>query len=262
MKRRDLSLGLAAAALAPWGHAASARRNDPLRVGIDQLLVRGGVGTRIEKGFFAHSGLALHWVPGASAGLLDALEAGELDASVTLAPDIEARLEQQGLAHDRHAVAQVEFLIAGPVQGKAGDPAKLRGSSDASGALALLAAGSTPFLGHSGGSGAHLLEQSLWRAARVAPGAPWFRAMQATESDELALAARERRYVLTDRTRWEAGGAPGMAALVQGDPRLQLNAQVLRAFRRQHPSGKLFVSWLAGPRGQAAIAGPGVRAAL
>ena len=36
MKRRHLSLALAAAALAPFGHATSARRNDPLRVGIDQ----------------------------------------------------------------------------------------------------------------------------------------------------------------------------------------------------------------------------------
>lgn len=262
MKRRDLSLGLGLAALAPWTAATAARREEPLRVGIDQLLMRSGVGARIRKGFFVHSGLALHIVPGASAPLLDALEAGELDASITLAPDIEARLVQQGLAHDRHAVAHVDFLIAGPVQGKAGDPAKLRGTSDASAALALLAAGAVPFLGHSGGSGAHLLEQSLWRAAHVAPAAPWFRAMLPTESDELALAARERRYVLTDHARWAAGGAPGMAALVQGDARLLLDAQVLRAFRRQHPSGKLFVSWLAGPRGQAAIAGPGVRARL
>src|SRR3989441_1431510 len=206
MKRRHLSLALAAAALAPFGHAASARRNDPLRVGIDQLLVRSGVGARIERGFFAHSGLALHWVPSASAGLLDALEAGELDASVTLAPDIEARLEQQGLAHDRHAVAQVEFLIAGPVQGKAGDPAKLRGTSDASAALALLAAGSIPFLGHSGGSGAPLLEQSLWRAARVAPAAPWFRAMQGTRGGELAPAAPQRRSLLTPPPRPAARG--------------------------------------------------------
>jgi len=261
MKRRVFGLGLAAAAACRLAAGASPRRDDPLRLGIDHVLVRAGLARRIQQGFFVQTGLAVQLVPGASAAVLDALEAGDLDASLTLAPELEARLEQQGLAYDRHAVMQLEFVIAGPVQGKAGDPAKLRGTSDASAALALLAAGSVPFLGHSGGSGAHLLEQSLWRAAHVAPAPPWFREMAPAEGDELALAARERRYVITDRARWAAGGVTGMGALVQGDPRLQSTAQVLRAFRRTHPSGKLFVSWLTGPRGQSLFGGPGVRAA-
>jgi tungstate transport system substrate-binding protein len=261
MKRRTFSLGVAAAAGATCGLArgASPRRDDPLRLGLDHVLVRAGQATRIQHGFFKQTGLAVQLVPGASAAVLDALEAGDLDASLTLAPDLEARLEQQGLAYDRHPVMQLEFVIAGPLQGKAGDPARLRGTSDASSALALLAAGSIPFLGHNGGSGAHLLEQSLWRAAHVAPTSPWFRQMEAPDGDELALAAHERRYVLTDRARWSAGGVAGMGALVQGDPRLLSTAQLLRAFRRPHPSGKLFVSWLTGPHGQALFSGPGVR---
>src|SRR6266446_709915 len=126
MKRRTFSLGVAAAAGAACGLArgASPRRDDPLRLGLDHVLVRAGQATRIQHGFFKQTGLAVQLVPGASAAVLDALEAG--------------------------------------------DPARLRGTSDASSALALLAAGSIPFLGHNGGSGAHLLEQSLWRAAHVA----------------------------------------------------------------------------------------------
>jgi tungstate transport system substrate-binding protein len=259
MKRRALAFGLAAL---PFGAALAqaSRRADPLRLGVDQALVRAGLAGRIQRAFTTQTGLAMKTTAGPSAGLLNVLEAGDLDLTLTLAPERELRLVQDGLAHDRHTVAELEFLLAGPRDKKAGDPAHVAGMSDIGAALAQLAAAGAPFLGHSGGSGAHLLEQSLWRAAHVEPVAPWFRAMTDGETDELALAASEHRYVLTDRARWLAGGATEFSALVQGDARLMLPAQVMRSFRRPHAAAKLFVGWLGERAGQMAIKGTGVRA--
>lgn len=263
MKRRSLILGLSVAS-ATFAHialAANVRRNDPLRLGVDVALARAGAGARVQRAFGASTGLAVTLVNGPSAALLDSLEAGELDATLTFAPEIEARLDSQGLAHDRHALAEFEFVLAGPVETvkrKVQDPAGIAGGKDVGMALAQIAAGSQPYLSHGGGSGAHLLEQALWRQAHLAPAAPWSRALAADESDELAAAMREKRYVLVDRARWSAGSAKGFAALVQGDPRLRVPVQVLRPFRHQHPSGKLFGEWIAS-RGKAALAGPGLR---
>jgi tungstate transport system substrate-binding protein len=258
MKRREIALALAAASLGT-ALAQPARRIDPLRFGVDAALARAGAGARLQRAFSAQTGLSISVSQGPSAALLDALESGELDATLTFAPDIEAHLEQQGLAHDRHTLAEFEFVLAGPVD-RGRDPARVSGTKDVAAALTLIAAGTLPYLAHGGGSGTHLLEQSLWRAAHAAPLAPWSRALTDGERDELAVAAQERRYVVTDRARWSGGGVGGLAALVQGDARLRVPVQVLRPFRHQHPSGKLFVQWLASPRGQQAIAGPGLHA--
>ncbi|HZW72014.1 MAG TPA: hypothetical protein VFF43_00645, partial [Caldimonas sp.] len=49
------------------------------------------------------------------------------------------------------------------------------------------------------------------------------------------------------------GGAPA-AILVEGDPLLVESVHAMRAFRVQHPAGKIFVSWIAGGHGRAVVA--------
>ena len=90
------------------------------------------------------------------------------------------------------------------------------------------------------------------RSAAAGPGAA------------LALAREQRAYALVERGLWAAQGAgSGLAVLVEGDPRLALTYHVMRAFRAEHPAGKLLTGWLGGPNGRRVVTafGHGYRAA-
>ena len=241
------------AALVPFGAAWAhpiRQLDNPLRVGVDQVLLDGGLAKRLQRSFARDTGVAIQIVPGASSSLLDALERGELDGSLTHAPEIEARLRQQGLAFDGRCVAQTDFVIAGPLR------AGLARGRDAVVVLSQIAQLGTPFLSRNDGSGTHLAEQALWRAARVAPIAPWYQTFDA-KAAPLATQARARRAcVLVDRASLLAGARVNRSwgVLVEGDPRLVTHFCWLRAFRSQHPAAKLFGQWITRRQGRAIVA--------
>ena len=264
--RRTLLLAPLAAALvgATVGRPAQAQQRrapaDRLRLGVDKDLADSGLAPALQQAFGRDTGLAVLLVPKPALALLDALERGEIDAGLCNAPDAETKLEQQGLVHDRQPVARADFVIVGPGgRGKAGDPARIGGMRDAAQALqhlrdaALAASGVITFLTANDGSGAHTAEQALWRAAKVAPGAPWF--VAAEPGGSLIRQARARNaYALVERGSWGAQGGAPLAVLVEGDPALAEQVHVMRSFRVSHPAGKLFVAWVAGPKGHRVVA--------
>ena len=206
------------------------------------------------RGFNAYAGLAAQLEVAPSAALLDAIERGEIDAAFTLAPDAELKLQQQGLLHDRRAVGKVELLLVGPTDGSVA-----RGR-DAVEALRKIASVQARFVGRADGSGLHLAEQALWRAAGVAPAAPWY---LPADSSPLAQARAYRAHLLLPRAAWSAGATRDkFGVLIEADPRLEAPVHVMRAFRATHSAGKLFVAWVAGPQGRKIIAAqPGLRTA-
>lgn len=233
----------------------------PLRVGFERTLIAVGMAAAVRHGFAADTGLQAMPVAGASSELLEALERGELDVAITHAPAVEVRLESQGLVHDRRAIAHTEFVIVGPIE-RGKDPAGVAGASDAALALARIAQSGLPFLSLGDGSGTHLAEQALWRAASVAPAAPWYRNLDTAAGALLGQARALGAYTLIDRASWLALGegarkrsaSPVLAVLVEGDARLATAFHVQRSFRINHPAGKLFVAWLAGRAGRRAVA--------
>jgi tungstate transport system substrate-binding protein len=124
---------------------------------------------------------------------------------------------------------------------------------DAATALRAIAAAGLSFLGHDDGSGTHLAEQALWRAAAVAPAAPWFRPPAA--GIPLLRQAREAQACcLVERPRWAADAGRGLVALVEGDPALAVELRVQRGLRAPHHAAQLFVGWLTGRGGRALLA--------
>jgi tungstate transport system substrate-binding protein len=106
------------------------------------------------------------------------------------------------------------------------------------------------------GSGAHVAEQALWRAAKIAPVAPWYVAAD-PKQPFIAQARAKGAYALVERGAWAAlGGAP-LAVVVEGDPQLVESVHAMRSFRVSHPAGKIFLGWIAGGRGRAAVAAHG-----
>jgi tungstate transport system substrate-binding protein len=260
MVSRRCALSLSLTALLPAAPARAQQRKslaDPLRVGVDQALIDSGLARALQRAFGADTGIAVKLVPGVALPLLDALERGELDAALTNAPEAEAKLDQQGLAHDRQAIAGGEFVIVGPaVRGKGEDVLGSALSRDAVMALKRLkdaAPDRFSFLSAADGSGVHVAEQALWRAAGVAPAAPWYVALK--PGDDLIAQARSRAaFALVERGAWLAQGGAPLAVRVEGDARLLEEVHALRAFRVNHPAGKIFVAWIAGAKGRRVVA--------
>jgi tungstate transport system substrate-binding protein len=260
-RRHLLCLPVCAAAV--WLHAspaaAQARRAtaDPLRVGVDPALIDSGLARALQQAFVRDTGVAVQLVARPAQLLLEALERGELDAGLTNAPLAEARLEAQGLVHDRQAVAEGGFVIVGPAPRRKGAAVlgalAPRDAVDALGRLRDAPPGSVSYVSAGDGSGTHLLEQSLWREARIAPAPPWYVTL-APGANLIAQARASAAFALVERGAWLAQGGAPLAVWVDGDPRLREAVHAMRAFRVSHAAGKIFVAWIAGPRGQQVVA--------
>jgi tungstate transport system substrate-binding protein len=263
MKRRLLLLASLASPLVPDLARAQRRESlrNPLRLGVDHALAESGLAGSLQRAFGRDTGIAVQLVPGPALQLLGALERGEIDATLTNTPAAEVKLSDQGLAHDRRGIANASFVIVGPAPGgKAGDPAGIAGGRDAAQALqqiqaAALAAppGALQFVSAGDGSGAHVIEQSLWRAARLAPAAPWY--VSAEMNKPLIAQARElSAYAVVERGSWAAQGGKPLALLVEGDPLLAVAVHYMRSFHLNHPAGKIFANWIAGRKGRRVVA--------
>ena len=262
-RNRRLLLGAAAASLA-WPAAVLAQQTrslkDPLRLGADQALIESGLAVALLKAFGRDTGVAVQLVGGLALPLLDALERGELDAALANAPEAELKLHQQGLLHDRQRVADTALVLVGPApKKKTPDPAGIARMTDVAQALlqlrdaALAKPGSISFLTAGNGSGSHAAEQALWRAAQLAPAAPWY--VKADAAAPLAAQARQQgAYALIERGAWLTQAGAPLAVLVEGDPRMAMPVHVMRSFRVNHPAGRLFTGWITGPKGRAVVA--------
>ena len=257
LRRRLLAAGLALAA-APAARAQKPPGGGPLRLGIDHALVESRLGLSLQTAFSADTGIAVKLVAGPALAVLEATKEGELDAALTNAPAAEAGLEQQALVHDRRAIAAGEFVLVGPA------PAKGKGKTAPVGRsvvealvrirdLAVAAPESLVFLSAGDGSGTHVAEQALWRAAGIAPAAPWY--VNAGGSSGFAAKVRSRSaYAVVERGAWVAHGGAPLAILVEGDRQLGEDVHAMRSFRSPHPAGRMFVAWIAGARGRAVVA--------
>lgn len=248
--RRHALLHLGATvALGCPGRASAVQRKsleDPFRLAADDALVDSGLAPALQRAFARDTGVALQLLRGPATSVLQALERGEHDAALTNAPAVEADLDKQGLVHDRQLIARTDFVLVGPaVLAK-----PLAAGHDMVLAASRLAQAQTPFLSRADGSGTHLMELALWSAAKVAPAAPWYGQAGAGMS-VLAQARARQACALVERGAWLAQRpAKGYGVLAGDDPRFAVDLHVMRSFRVQHPAGKLFVQWLAGPQGR------------
>lgn len=261
-RRHALSLLLVSVAGNAVAQAPASKR---LTVGVEATLQASGLASRLAQAIGRDTGLVIDWHPGPSGLLMPQLERGELDAVLGHAPALETALLQHGLAHDRRPVAQAELVLVGPPPRRAtkkltasGDPAGVAGTRDAAEALRRIAAagarGEALYIACGEPSGPQQVEQTLWQAAGSPLAGLWYRRASAGPSATLALARDQGAYALVERGLWVAEGpGSGLAVLVDGDPRLALTYHVMRAFRAQHPAGKLLTSWLAGRNGQRVV---------
>ena len=251
-----------ASALALAWPVALARRvpREPLMVGVDRALFDSGLARRLHEAFSLDTGIGVELVPAPVLAVLDAVRDGEIDAAIANAPAAEQVLEAQSLVHDRRPIAVGEYVLVGPLpapRGRNAGPALGSIGAEALTAIHRLATASPDrllFLSANDGSGAHLAEQALWRAARLAPAAPWYAAAGDPAAFYGQIQARGA-FALVERGAWAARGGGGRVGIVcSGDAALAEPVHAMRSFRALHPAGRIFVSWIAGGRGHAIVA--------
>ncbi len=183
---------------------------------------------------------------------------GDADVVLSHAPEAERALVDSGYFVRRRLVMHNEFLIVGPP----GDPAGLRGMSDAVAACQRLAARRELFVSRGDQSGTHQREQMLWRSAGIAPpaGGQWYIESGQGMSATLQMADQKGGYTLTDRATYLAWRDKlQLVPMVEGDSLLYNVYHVLELNPKNAPrvntaGGRAFADFLVAPETQALIA--------
>ncbi|MCH7942243.1 MAG: substrate-binding domain-containing protein [Proteobacteria bacterium] len=208
--------------------------------------------------FTATSGIAVRVVAVGTGAALKLGERGDVDMVLVHARAAEDRFVTAGFGVARRDVMYNDFVIVGPLS----DPAAIAGMRSAPGALSRIAASRARFVSRGDDSGTHKAELRLWDAAGGAPrsgDAEWYREAGAGMGATLNTARAMDAYTLVDRGTWLSFANRGdLVALVEGDPRLFNPYGVILVNPTRHPHVKatdsmLFIDWLTGSEGQAAI---------
>ncbi|MCY6382241.1 substrate-binding domain-containing protein [Hoeflea prorocentri] len=188
--------------------------------------------------------------------------AGNCDGDLLLvhAKQAEEAFVREGGGKARHDVMYNDFVLVGP----ASDPTGVRDEEKVAPALRKIAQDGAAFVSRGDDSGTHKKELSLWGRTGVDPAASsgaWYRETGSGMGATLNVAIGMEAYVLTDRATWISfGNRAGHDILLEGDPALFNQYGVVTIDPAHCPnikqkSSQLFVDWLLGPDGQAAIAG-------
>jgi tungstate transport system substrate-binding protein len=166
-----------------------------------------------EKG----TGYQIHVIAVGTGKALRLVREGDVDVVLVHARKAEDQLVADGFGVNRRDVMYNDFVIVGPLE----DPAGIRGSHDATAALARIAATGSLFVSRGDDSGTHKKEHQLWQDAGIRPVDPWYREAGQGMGKVLQMAGEMQAYTLTDRGTWLAyQDKIPLQIVTEQDPRL------------------------------------------
>ena len=180
---------------------------------------------------------------------------GEADVTLAHAAGVEKKYVAEGKMHNRRLVMYNDFLVIGP----GADPAGIRGEKRVAAALKRVADAGARFVSRGDKSGTHVLEQNLWKAAGVTPGAPWYIESGLGMGATLTIANDRQAYTLTDRATMLAfSKRVDLAPMVEGDKLLLNIYSVMEVNPANVPKvntagGKAFADFMLAAETQAVI---------
>jgi tungstate transport system substrate-binding protein len=186
-------------------------------------------------------------------------ENGDGDVVLVHSKPDEEKFVAEGWGVKRQDVMYNDFVIVGP----SADPAKIAGLKEAAAGLKKIAETEAPFASRGDDSGTHKAELKLWQDAGIDPkpaSGKWYLETGSGMGATLNTAVGRQAYALTDRGTWLSfANKDNLKVLVEGDPKLFNQYGVILVNPAKHPNvkakeGQVFVDWLTGPEGQAAIA--------
>ena len=177
-------------------------------------------------------------------------------------PSLEKQYVVEGKLLNRRLVMYNDFVIIGPKE----DPAKVRSSKSASGALKAIEQAKVGFVSRSDNSGTHILEKSLWKAAGIEPKGSWYIEARQGMGATLGIANGRNAYTITDRGTYLAlrnGVSPlrnrvRLRILIEGDRALLNIYSVVEVNPANGPrinsvGGKAFADFMVAPETQNVI---------
>jgi len=178
------------------------------------------------------------------------------------APSLEKQYVAEGKLLNRRLVMYNDFVIIGPKE----DPAKVRSSKSASGALKAIEQAKVSFVSRSDNSGTHILEKSLWKAAGIEPKGSWYMEARQGMGATLGIANERNAYTVTDRGTYLAlrnSVSPlrnriSLRILIEGDRALLNIYSVVEVNPANGPrinsvGGKAFADFMVAPETQNVI---------
>jgi tungstate transport system substrate-binding protein len=237
----------------------------------------------ILPAFTQDTGIRLKvFAKGTGAAIRDGMD-GNVDVIFVHAKAREEKLVAQGYGTKRYAVMHNDFVILGPPS----DPAGIKESSSAAGALKKLAMAEAKFISRGDDSGTHTKEQELWAATGlplVIETTPlvkkgkkgqltfkhpkglgkWYLSIGQGMGKTITFADEKVAYTLSDRgtyIKYKFGRKDGLdlEVLCEGDEMLHNPYGVIPVNPGKHPHVKFdladqFAKWLVSSRGQVMIA--------
>ena len=209
---------------------------------------------------------------------------GNVDVIFVHAKNREQAFVEEGYGTKRYAVMHNDFVIIGPN----GDPAGIKGMSDAQKALENIADAGAPFISRGDDSGTHTKEQILWKSSDVAleeitktivkkgskteltfvqpaqEGDTWYFSIGQGMGKTITFAEEKQAYTMADRgtyLKYKLGRDAGLdlTVLCEGDEDLYNPYGVIPVNPDRYPHvqydlAKQFAQWLVSERGQSLIA--------
>ena len=218
-----------------------------------------GLFEHILPNFTKKTGIDVRVVAVGTGQALKNAENGDGDVVLVHSKPDEEKFVAEGWGVKRHDVMYNDFVIVGP----AADPAKIAGLKDAVEGFKKIAETEAPFASRGDDSGTNKAELKLWQDAGIDPkpaSGKWYLETGSGMGATLNTAVGKQAYALTDRGTWLSfANKDDFKVLVEGDPKLFNQYGVILVNPAKHPNvkakeGQVFIDWLTGPEGQAAIA--------
>ncbi|MEM7404382.1 MAG: substrate-binding domain-containing protein [Pseudomonadota bacterium] len=209
--------------------------------------------------FTRATGIRVHVVAVGTGQAIKNARNGDGDVLLVHAKAAEETFVASGFGVARFDVMYNDFVIVGPPD----DPAGIAGTRDVIKALRSIASTESLFASRGDNSGTHKKELDLWQQARIdapAYSGKWYRETGAGMGTTLNIAVEMRAYVLTDRATWISfKNRRDFIVAVEGASSMFNQYGVILVNPARHPnvqarSGQIFIEWLLGKAGQAAIA--------
>ncbi|MEW5803597.1 MAG: substrate-binding domain-containing protein [bacterium] len=182
-------------------------------------------------------------------------EMGDSDVVFVHARQAEDKFMEAGFGVNRRDVMYNDFVIVGPKS----DPAGIRGSSDASQALAKIAKAQAFFVSRGDDSGTHKKEKEIWAKANLTPHGQWYAEAGQGMGAVLQMAHEKNGYTLSDRGTYLAYKSKvDLEILSEGDPVLFNSYGIMAVNPARYPKGNYilamaYIGWVTSPAGQKII---------
>ncbi len=218
-----------------------------------------GLFEHILPNFTKKTGIDVRVVAVGTGQALKNAENGDGDVVLVHSKPDEEKFVSEGWGVKRRDVMYNDFVIVGP----AADVAKIGGLKDAVEGFKKIAETEAPFASRGDDSGTNKAELKLWQDAGIDPkpaSGKWYLETGSGMGATLNTAVGKHAYALTDRGTWLSfANKDDFKVLVEGDPKLFNQYGVILVNPAKHPNvkakeGQVFIDWLTGPEGQAAIA--------